>query len=169
MFVLKDWKRKCILCGVLVLILAVILLLEPSGNEQDSNILFTAPTLDGNFSLKDHLGDKHLLINFWASWCTPCKEEMPLLEQLQKDYETQVMVIGVNSGDTQRMAVKKIEEWGITFQIVFDKKARIREAYQVMGMPQTYLLSPQGEIIWMKKGILFEEDMEEIKKKVSEG
>lgn len=161
-----NWKRKCALCGVVVLIIAAILVLEPSFSKETPDILFIAPTTSGNFSLKDHLGDKHLLINFWASWCTPCKEEMPLLEQFQKDNEG-VMVIGVNTGDTRRMALKKIEEWGITFQIVFDQRARIREAYQVMGMPQTYLLSPQGEIIWSKKGILYEEDMKELERRVT--
>jgi peroxiredoxin len=110
---------------------------------------FTLPTLDGKvFSLKDYLGKKTIVLNFWAAWCSSCEEEMPLLLSLKKKYGAQgeVVFVGVNAGDSERAAKKFVDRLDYSYQIVMDKNKAIAKAYHVAGLPQTIVISKEGKI-----------------------
>lgn len=107
---------------------------------------FTLPDQAGNkLSLKDFRG-KLLMLNFWASWCAPCREEMPAIERLYQEFQNKGFVIlGVNVRDKREDALAFIKEFKVTYPVVFDPTGRWLLAYGAWGLPNTYLIGPQGE------------------------
>lgn len=106
---------------------------------------FTLPNLEGKrVSLKDFRG-KLLLLNFWASWCIPCREEMPAIERLYQRYKNQGFVIlGVNVKDDKKSALSFVRELNITFPIGFDPNGEVGLLYGAWGLPTTYLIDAKG-------------------------
>ncbi len=106
---------------------------------------FTLPNFGGDkVSLKDFRG-KLLLLNFWASWCVPCREEMPAMERLYQKYRDRGFVIlGVNIKDDKKSAVSFVRELKITFPIAFDPAGEAGLLYGAWGLPTTYLIDTKG-------------------------
>lgn len=106
---------------------------------------FTLPNLQGGkVSLSDFRG-KLLMLNFWASWCVSCREEMPAMERLYQRYKNQGFVIlGVNIKDEKESALSFVEELKITFPIAFDPKGKVGLVYGAWGIPTTYLIDAKG-------------------------
>ncbi|MFD1707658.1 peroxiredoxin family protein [Siminovitchia sediminis] len=115
---------------------------------------FTLETLDGEtVSLSDYKGKK-VILNFWASWCPPCKAEMP---HLQNYYETKaeqenVEILAVNltnaerGGDVRKKVENFIAEFGLTFPVPLDKNGEIGDTYQAFTIPTTYMIDANGVI-----------------------
>jgi len=106
---------------------------------------FTLPNLEGKkIALKDFRG-KLLMLNFWASWCLPCREEMPAMERLYQRYKDKGFVIlGVNIKDEKKSALSFVKELKITFPIAFDPKGEVGLLYGAWGLPTTYLIDAKG-------------------------
>lgn len=106
---------------------------------------FTLPDLErGKVSLKDFRG-RLLLLNFWASWCVPCREEMPAMERLYQKYRDHGFVIlGVNVKDDKKSAIAFVKELKITFPIAFDPAGEVGLLYGAWGLPATYLIDAKG-------------------------
>lgn len=106
---------------------------------------FTLPNLGGEkVSLKDFRG-KLLMLNFWASWCVPCRDEMPAMERLYQRYKDRGFVIlGVNLQDNKKSAVAFVKELKITFSIAFDPNGEVGLLYGAWGLPATYLIDANG-------------------------
>jgi DsbE subfamily thiol:disulfide oxidoreductase len=106
---------------------------------------FTLPNLGGEkVSLKDFRG-KLLLLNFWASWCAPCREEMPAMERLYQKYRDHgFVIVGVNLKDDKKSALSFVKELKITFPIAFDPKGEVGLIYGAWGLPATYLIDANG-------------------------
>jgi thiol-disulfide isomerase/thioredoxin len=89
-----------------------------------------------------------VVVNFWASWCEPCREEMPRLERVSRAYAGRpVTVIGVAASDARPAAEAFLRRVGVTFPTVFDPKgiqAGIASRWSVAGLPQTWFLAPDG-------------------------
>ena len=101
----------------------------------------------GFFSLDDHKGSP-LIINFWASWCPPCRDETPHFEKIWRLYkEKDVVVIGINVQDDLNSANEYISEFDVTFVNGKDKNGRIMVDYGVTGLPVTFFLDREGMII----------------------
>lgn len=109
-----------------------------------------------NFSLPDAAGKRHapadyrgqvVLINFWATWCAPCRDEMPALEQLWRRYrERGLMILGIAADRGDRQAVMAYaERIGIDFPILYDSDGSARKRYEVVGLPMSYLLGRDGK------------------------
>ncbi|WP_169338748.1 redoxin domain-containing protein [Heyndrickxia acidiproducens] len=102
--------------------------------------------------LSDFKGKK-VLLNFWATWCPPCKKEMPMLEQFYKKHQSEFTVIAVNldtGADVKRFA----KNYGLTFPVLLDKNQETSHAYNVMALPTTYLLDENGKILDIQIGQL---------------
>jgi thiol-disulfide isomerase/thioredoxin len=107
---------------------------------------FSLNTPDGKkLSLKDFRG-KVVLLNFWASWCEPCREEMPAMEKLYKEYkEKNFVVLAVAVKDRKQDAINFVKELKITYPIALDPEAQVGSLYGAWGLPATYLIGPKGE------------------------
>ncbi|MEW5872601.1 MAG: redoxin domain-containing protein [Chloroflexota bacterium] len=92
------------------------------------------------------LQGKVVLLNFWASWCTPCRAEMPLFQQVQSQYPDELVVVGVNNGESEKAAGDFAAEVGVPFPILLDAQGEVGRAYQVNMLPITYLIDQQGMI-----------------------
>jgi peroxiredoxin len=103
---------------------------------------------DGNLSLKSLRG-KAVVLNFFASWCDPCKREAPVLEQLwQRDRTQGLVVLGIDANDSRGDARKFLRVHDVTYPVVFDHNGRVASnSYAVANLPVTYVLNPQGRIV----------------------
>ena len=98
----------------------------------------------GMVSLDEHRGNV-VMINFWATWCGPCRQEMPHLEALHQRYESLgFTLLGVNVEDDPEGAAEWLEETPVSFPILFDPKNEVSELYDVIAMPTTVLVDRQG-------------------------
>ena len=106
--------------------------------------------------LSDFRG-KTLLVNFWASWCHPCREEAPVLEKAYMSLSgKQVEFIGVNVMDDRKSAEEYIKSFGGTFVNVHDPENRIHLDYGVGGVPETFFVNPEGIITGKHRGPITE-------------
>jgi len=100
----------------------------------------------GALSLADLRGSV-VVVNFWASWCAPCRDEAPVLERVWLEYEDQgVVFVGVNFRDVPAKAVAFIEEFDITYPNGLDPYNRVSRAYGITGVPETFLIAKDGRL-----------------------
>lgn len=167
----KTYKLLIIL-GIVGLVLALIVagLLLTQGNAKnefssksssDAKELVPNFTLKlmsgGNFNLSDYKG-KPILINFFASWCLPCREEMPVLEKIVHEYESKgVMFLGIAVDDTEVKMKDFIAKYGVTFPVGLDKTSAIQKSFGLYGIPTTYFIDKQGVINYFHSGSVTEE------------
>jgi cytochrome c biogenesis protein CcmG/thiol:disulfide interchange protein DsbE len=117
---------------------------------------FSLDSFGGETLVMSELRGKVVVINFWASWCPPCREEAAYLEQTWRDYRDQgVVFIGVNYVDTQAEALAYLEEFDITYFNGPDLGTRISQLYNLQGVPETFFISKGGEIRGVKIGPLY--------------
>ena len=121
---------------------------------------FTLKLINGdNFKFSDHKG-KPALINFMASWCLPCKEEVPVLEKIANEYSSKgVVFLGVGVDDTEEEMGKLIEKFNVTFPVGLDKTTDIQNAFGIYGIPTTYFIGKDGIINYFHSGAVTEELM----------
>ena len=99
-----------------------------------------------NLRLSEYRGDV-VMINFWATWCGPCRQEMPLLDELYGRYQrVGFNLLGVNSDDDSRRAMAMVNELGISFPVLFDEDKKVSKLYEVEAMPLTILLDREGTV-----------------------
>lgn len=118
---------------------------------------FVAETLAGDRITAPTSGQP-LIINFWATWCEPCIEEMPVLEML---YREGMPIIAINAGLEDQTAVAQwVEQVGLTFPVVVDDSRRTLEAqFGVRGLPTTFFIDAQGIIRHIQRGALTEDSL----------
>lgn len=93
------------------------------------------------------LRGRPVVVNIWASWCAPCRAEMPLLQRAADTYDGEVTVLGVDSKDSARPAAAFLEDVGVGYPNVFDITGEIRKALGLRGFPTTYFFDARGEIV----------------------
>jgi len=115
---------------------------------------FTLTLLDGRpFDLGTSRG-KPVLINFWASWCIPCEEEAAVLEQGSRAYKDRVTFVGVNVQDTDPLANDFLRRFGVTYPNGRDASGAIAVDYGMSGVPETYFVNRDGQIVRKWQGAL---------------
>lgn len=126
---------------------------------------FTLEDLEGNeISLKDFQGEKNVLLNFWASWCPPCRMEMPDLDRLYIDYkDDDFVVLAVNLGEDKDTVKEFIEEKGYSFPVVLDKTQEVGIIYQTFSIPTSVMVDKEGIIRAYRPGLMTYEEMLEFK------
>ena len=114
---------------------------------------FTLKSLGGkNLKLSEMAGSV-VLINFWASWCGPCREEMPLLNSLHKKYEPLgFTVLGVNVEQDVKGAEGFLENFPVDFPVLLDSDNRVSEQYKVIAMPTTVVVDRDGNMRFLHQG-----------------
>ena len=106
---------------------------------------FTLPSLDGGeLTLSAYL-ERPIVINFWASWCPPCRVESPALERTWRAYENRgVLFVGVNIQDTEKDARAYVREFGISYPNGLDGDGKVTVDYGVIGLPVTFFVGRDG-------------------------
>lgn len=110
---------------------------------------FELKTLTGETIKLSDLRGQAVLINLWATWCPPCREEMPTLEKMYKEYKDQGLVIlGVNMTyqDDSQAVLPFTQKYGLTFPILLDESGEVGNAYQLKSLPSSYFIKRDGRI-----------------------
>lgn len=109
---------------------------------------FSAVTFDDEpISLEGWRGQA-VVVNFWASYCAPCRDEAPMLERLWQEYRDQgVVFVGINTDDIERNARAYMDEFEITYYNAPDVKGKIEDDYRITGIPETFVINTEGEIV----------------------
>lgn len=103
-------------------------------------------------SLEQYKGQV-VMLNFWASWCGPCKQEMPLLEDIQKKYgKLGFTLIGVNVEPDSKAANAVLEKIPVSFPVVYDTESKVSKAYDVSGMPASVFIDRKGQVRLLHRG-----------------
>ena len=159
-------RRNCIL----PLLLALFVFLIQGCGDEDQIIKrepapgFTLKLFDGgNFNMSDHKG-RPVIVNFFASWCIPCKTEAPILEKVYQEYyvkqekpEEKVVFVGIAIQDTDSAARAFVKETGLTFPTGLDGEGTIKQAFGVYGLPTTFFVGRDGLINYTHAGSITEE------------
>ena len=109
---------------------------------------FTIKRLDqeGQVSLSDYAGQP-VVLNFWATWCGPCKMEQPVLDWAAQTYKGKAVFIGIVFEDTEANTRKFLAQTGAAYPQVYDPKSTVAVDYAVSGVPETYFINRQGIIV----------------------
>jgi cytochrome c biogenesis protein CcmG, thiol:disulfide interchange protein DsbE len=112
---------------------------------------FELPSTSGVLKLADFKG-KWVYVDFWASWCGPCRQSFPWMNDLQAKHGDKLKVIGVNVDARRADANKFLEQVPAKFALAFDEKGDTAKAYNIPGMPSSVLVAPDGKVTWIHKG-----------------
>lgn len=140
--------------------------LNPTGREPVAEVGRAAPnfaleTLDGEaLTLSDYRGTP-VVLNFWASWCGPCRQETPALQQFAEE-NPGVQVIGINQQEQPGQAREFVEEFGVTYPIPLDRSGAVSQGFRVnRGLPVTFFISADGVIDAVHYSVVTADDLQE--------
>ncbi|MDQ6618620.1 MAG: TlpA family protein disulfide reductase [Pseudomonadota bacterium] len=142
--------------------LAVVLLILQTGTAWavwvgDQPAPFALLDTRGDLVSLEHLRGKVVYVDFWASWCGPCRRSFPWMNDLQRRFGSRgFAIVGVNVDKRRADADRFLEQVPSSFPIVFDAAGVTPSAWGVRGMPSSYLLDPQGRVVAVETGFLDE-------------
>ncbi len=111
-------------------------------------------------SVKDYLG-KVTLVNMWATWCPPCKAEMPTLEAFYKKYKDDgFIIVGINDGEAPHVVASFVQDFGLTFPIWLDQQYLSEKAFKTINLPSSFVIDRNGTIRLMWIGAISKEALE---------
>ena len=158
---------------VIVTLLITVLLLAACGGSTTSEPTTTTqtPTADigteidklaPDFQLQDFEGQtvtlsnlrgNPVILNFWASWCGPCKHEMPFLQQIYEDWQSRgVILLSINLGESHSKATQYMESNDLSFPVLLDTDGEVSSFYNIVGIPTTFFIDVNGVIQAKKLG-----------------
>ncbi len=166
----KRWLQYLVLAAFLLVVGYTVgnSLFNPDKEATSSALIgepapdFSLYSLDGQvMSVAEHIG-KPVMINFWASWCEPCRSEMPLLDQKAQQYAAQgLTVLAVNLGESEKTVEGFRDEYGLSFPILLDKDDTVSAQYAIEPIPSTFFIDRTGRVQNVYIGELDEESAEE--------
>lgn len=114
---------------------------------------FALPSRGGDTVTLEKLKGQVVMINFWASWCGPCRTEMPLLDQMYKRYSSLgFTLLGVNVESDTKDAEKLLQQVPVSFPVLFDKENKVSKLYEVNAMPSTVFIDRKGNVRYLHRG-----------------
>ena len=159
-----DWQRKTTWIALIIILLSsgvawIALSRAPAETAVNGDVPsalprkdfmapdFTTETLDGRTMVLSELRGQVVLINFWATWCLPCRAEMPAIQQVYEDYRDRgVEVLAVNLSEQDGTVSAFVEELGLTFPVLMDLDDDIGSLYRVRSIPTTFFVDRSGVI-----------------------
>jgi peroxiredoxin len=131
-------------------------------NQGNQALDFTLQSLDGReVSLSSYKGSV-VLVNFWATWCPPCREEIPDFEATYRHYKDEgFVVLGINAEEPQGSVQAFVTEMGMTFPVLLDKEGKVANEYRALGLPMSLLVDREGVISLRHLGYLSGDQLQE--------
>ncbi|MDO9087470.1 MAG: TlpA disulfide reductase family protein [Anaerolineaceae bacterium] len=165
----KQNRNVQIIIGAVVILLVSVLLLSSQISQQDGIQKAVQGKSVGDFTLLDldgetiHLSDyqgKYVLLNAWATWCPPCRAEMPDLNEFHQAHQDKGFeILAINAGETRDMAAKFADSLGLGFKVVLDSDGKVLNGLGITGFPTSILIDPQGKVAVIHIGMIFPEDL----------
>ena len=122
---------------------------------------FTVSTLTGEaFTLSEQRGQP-VVVNFWATWCPPCRAEIPFFQAVARKYNGQIAVIGVDDGQPAPVVASFVSEMGMTYPVPLDEDSAVSRTYRVNSLPTTYFVDADGIVRNIHMGIISQAVLEE--------
>lgn len=108
----------------------------------------------------DDFAGRPVVLNFWASWCVPCRKEMPAFANVDRRVGDEVTFLGMNHQDSRDDAIDRLAETGVRYASGFDPQGKVARAYGLYGMPTTVFISSDGRILATRTGEISEKELE---------
>jgi thiol-disulfide isomerase/thioredoxin len=142
---------------LLIVLLGACTTASPAVPADDANAPFPAPdfALAGLDEQTYHLSDlrgRWVLLNFWATWCVPCVTELPALQQIAARYTDRLTILAINLREPVEQVASFVAERGLTFPILVAPDDQTILNYNVIGLPQTLIVNPAGEVVYREFG-----------------
>lgn len=158
----RQRRRTLTIGGVVAAaaaLVGVVIAIGGSNDEQPAAQVAGAGTEDVSFemldgstgTLADYRG-RPLVVNFFASWCTPCLAEMPGFERVHRDLDGKVAFLGVNLQDRPEDGRRVVEQTGVTYDIARDPDGSIFQSFEAFAMPTTVFIDAQGDVVDLQSG-----------------
>ena len=149
---LRRWFAFALLCSLTLKVAAAPQTLTPVPDRPAAPD-FALPDLNGKLQRLSSYRGQIVLVNFWATWCPPCRREMPSLErawqQLQHDG---VVILAVDVGEDADTVFTFTADYRVTFPLLLDKDSAVAQRWPMRGLPTTYVIDPQGRIAYRAIG-----------------
>jgi len=117
---------------------------------------FSLKTISGDTATLSDYAGRVVLINYWATWCLPCRAEMPLLQQYAERYGDDLVVLAINNGEPADEVEAFIRELDLTLPVLLDPEETVTQLYRIRGFPTTLFIDRDGKIRYQHIGILNE-------------
>jgi len=155
-------KRARHLCTTALTVAALLFpILAQAIGVGDTAPAFTLPGSKGESVTLDKLRGKIVYVDFWASWCGPCRRSFPWMNDMQQKYGAKgFVVVGVNVDKKRADADRFLAQLPANFTLAFDEAGATPNAYGVKGMPSSYLVDGSGKVIYVERGFLDEHKAE---------
>lgn len=128
---------------------------EEGNRKGDMAFDFELTTLDGeSVKLSDYRGER-VLLNFWATWCPPCRAEMPDMEKFQNEHDVTVLAVNLTDTETDASKVEEfINTYDLTFTVPMDEDSEIANLYQIVAYPTSFMIDSKGRIQFLMMGAM---------------
>ncbi|HWQ04752.1 MAG TPA: TlpA disulfide reductase family protein [Longilinea sp.] len=170
-----KWRRLLLLLGVLALSVLIILAfihrvellawvtrnagsIPEVGKDAPD---FSLKDLNGETVRLDDFHGKVVVVNFWATWCIPCREEMPLLQQFSVENFQDVVVLGIDLDEPRDLVASYTKQFQIDFPVLLDAGSKVADRYFIHGFPTTIVVDTDGKIMAIHIGKLTQENLME--------
>ena len=141
-----------LLVNLLVILVAMtssVMAKEMSGEAMD----FTLPSRSGENVRLAELQGEVVLVNFWASWCGPCRKELPKLEEMHQKYkDLGVTILGINIDENRALSQKLLKDVEVNFPVLYDHNSEVAEPYNIQAMPSTFIIDKSGNFRYLHLG-----------------
>ena len=153
---MKKVSKAILFTIALVLVLAFVWT-GCGGPTQSQNEAIQAPDfklslLNGGETYLSDFSGKPVMLNFWATWCPPCREEMPYLQQIHEQRSADVVVLTVNMAENPGDVEEFIREFGLSFPVLLDSNGDVAQQYGVRAIPTTFFIDKSGILQGVKIG-----------------